>query len=278
MAHRRRKSLLIPSILALALMYVTVIFGDVGFLHTLNTTMKDWSLLQWVVVVYSCVASVLPVWALLQPRDYINSLQRISVLGLLLVGVLAASITGGGDGTAESGVAFEMVAPAINANPVAPPSMFPFLFITIACGAISGFHCLVSSGTSSKQLKTEPNARFVGYGADAHRRVSGYVGHPGLRGGDWLGGDECGRRDFCGGGGDVVASLRGVEFGAWTGVGRIFGRFGELFESSRNSGCGGGGFDGRVGRIFCRDDARYGLPIAALHRAGVGEHGGAEDE
>ena len=163
--NRHGKSLLVPSLIALALMYVTVIYGDVGFLHTLNSAMNEWSLLQWVVLLlgYSYVASVLPVWTLLQPRDYINSLQLISVLGLLVVGVFAASITGGGEGSADAG--FAMVAPAINANPAGAPSMFPFLFITIACGAISGFHCLVSSGTSSKQLKTEPDARFVGYGA-----------------------------------------------------------------------------------------------------------------
>lgn len=163
--NRHGKSLLVPSLIALALMYVTVIYGDVGFLHTLNAAMNEWSLLQWVVLLlgYSYVASVLPVWTLLQPRDYINSLQLISVLGLLVVGVFAASITGGGEGSADAG--FAMVAPAINANPAGAPSMFPFLFITIACGAISGFHCLVSSGTSSKQLKTEPDARFVGYGA-----------------------------------------------------------------------------------------------------------------
>ncbi len=163
--NRHGKSLLLPSVLALGLMYVTVIFGDVGFLHTLNTGMAQWSLLQWVVVLllYSYVASVLPVWTLLQPRDYINSLQLISVLGLLVVGVVAATLMGGG--SAAEGVSFAMVAPAFNPTPAGAPAMFPFLFITIACGAISGFHCLVSSGTSSKQLATEPDARMVGYGA-----------------------------------------------------------------------------------------------------------------
>ena len=59
----------------------------------------------------------------------------------------------------------ELAAPAVNWSPVGAPLMFPFLFITVACGAISGFHCLVSSGTSSKQLRCETDARFVGYGA-----------------------------------------------------------------------------------------------------------------
>ncbi len=162
--HRKGVGLMIPSLLALALMYVTVIYGDTGWLHTLNVAMAEWSLLQWVVVLlgYSYVASVLPVWTLLQPRDYINSLQLISVLGLLVAGVLVASLTGG---YAADGASFAMAAPAFNVSPAGAPAMFPFLFITIACGAISGFHCLVSSGTSSKQIKSEPDARCVGYGA-----------------------------------------------------------------------------------------------------------------
>ncbi|WP_221031360.1 carbon starvation CstA family protein [Actomonas aquatica] len=165
--NRHGKSLLLPSLVALGVMYVTVIYGDVGFLHALNAAMADWSLLQWVVLLlgYSYVASVLPVWTLLQPRDYINSLQLISVLALLVLGVLAATFVGGGAEAAAAGAGFEMVAPAFNLSPAGAPAMFPFLFITIACGAISGFHCLVSSGTSSKQLKQEPDARMVGYGA-----------------------------------------------------------------------------------------------------------------
>jgi carbon starvation protein len=166
--HRQGKSLRVPSILALALMYLTVIYGDTGFLHDLNAAMAAWSPITWVVVLlgYSFIASVLPVWTLLQPRDYINSLQLISVLALLVVGLLVASFAGGAPlMSGGERVALELAAPAINPNPVGAPAMFPFLFITIACGAISGFHCLVSSGTTSKQLKTEPDARFIGYGA-----------------------------------------------------------------------------------------------------------------
>lgn len=166
--HRQGKDLRLPSIIALVLMYAAVIYGDVGVLGAINAAMASWSTITWVVVLlaYSFVASVLPVWTLLQPRDYINSLQLISVLALLVVGLLVASFAGGAP--VEVGgerVALELAAPAINPNPVGAPAMFPFLFITIACGAISGFHCLVSSGTTSKQLKTEPDARFIGYGA-----------------------------------------------------------------------------------------------------------------
>ena len=166
--NRHGKSITVPSLVALAVMYLTVIYGDVGVLHTLNMAMAGWSAITWVLVllIYSYIASVLPVWSLLQPRDYINALQLISVLALLVVGLLAAAFFGGAPVGAESvRPALAMAAPAINAHPVGAPAMFPFLFITIACGAISGFHCLVSSGTSSKQLKSEPDARFVGYGA-----------------------------------------------------------------------------------------------------------------
>lgn len=164
--HRHGVKLLLPSLVALAVMYLSVIYGDTGVLHILNTTMAGWSSWTWVVVLlgYSYLASVLPVWTLLQPRDYINALQLISVLGLLVIGLIVASVAGGAplaDGVRPT---LAMAAPMVNWHPVGAPLMFPFLFITIACGAISGFHCLVSSGTSSKQLTSEPDARCVGYG------------------------------------------------------------------------------------------------------------------
>lgn len=164
--NRRGLSLKLPSIIALVVMYLSVIYGDTGFLHTLNMAMASWSAFTWVVLLllYSYVASVIPVWALLQPRDYINALQLISVLGLVVLGVIVAAFFGGApvDGVRP---ALELAAPAINPDPIGAPAMFPFLFITIACGAISGFHCLVSSGTTSKQLKSEPDARAIGYGS-----------------------------------------------------------------------------------------------------------------
>lgn len=164
--YRRGLGLFWPSLVALATMYVTVIYGDVGWLHTVNLALADWSAWTWVVVllVYSYAASVLPVWSLLQPRDYINSLQLLSALGLIVAGLAVAAVSGGAalpDGVRP---ALELAAPAVNWNPKGAPMIFPFLFITIACGAISGFHCLVSSGTSSKQLEREPDARFVAYG------------------------------------------------------------------------------------------------------------------
>lgn len=166
--HRKGHKLLIPSIIALAVMYLTVSFGNVGFLKVFNETLAAWPIMTWVVVllVYSYIASVLPVWTLLQPRDFINSLQLLSALGLVVVGLAVAAMIGGA--AASSGAerpALEIAAPAFRAAPEGAPLIFPFLFITIACGAISGFHCLVSSGTSSKQIKCETDARFVGYGS-----------------------------------------------------------------------------------------------------------------
>ena len=107
---------------------------------------------QWILILffYAAIASLLPVWMLLQPRDYINGLQLF--IGLILV-YGAVLISGP-----------ELVAPAFNTNtPEGTPSLVPLLFVTIACGAISGFHGLVASGTTSKQLDKETDARFVGY-------------------------------------------------------------------------------------------------------------------
>ncbi len=175
--HRRGRGLLLPSIIALTLMYLSVIYGDVTFfhvgghdigLHAINEWMASWPTIVWVAVllIYSYIASVLPVWMLLQPRDYINSLQLISALGLIVAGLVMAATMGGAppvEGAASPPLT--IVAPMVDFHPVGAPAIFPFLFITIACGAISGFHCLVSSGTSSKQLSRETDARFVGYGA-----------------------------------------------------------------------------------------------------------------
>ncbi len=165
--HRKGVGLLAPSLIALGVMYFTVVFGNGGALGSFNSALASWPIWTWVVVllVYSYIASVLPVWTLLQPRDYINSLQLITALALIVLGLVAAAFVGFKPSGAESSQALEFVAPAFQWHPEGAPMIFPFLFITIACGAVSGFHCLVSSGTSSKQLKCETDARFVGYGS-----------------------------------------------------------------------------------------------------------------
>ncbi len=171
--HKNNVNLLLPSLLALGTMYLTLIFGNSGFLASVNQTMASWSVITWVLIllIYSYIASVLPVWSLLQPRDYINSLQLITALGLVVLGLVTAGVFGGVpssglDGLGEGRIPLEISAPMIRMNPPGnAPSVIPFLFITIACGACSGFHCLVSSGTSSKQIKNETDAQMVGYGS-----------------------------------------------------------------------------------------------------------------
>jgi carbon starvation protein len=107
---------------------------------------------NWIVIlfVYAAIASMLPVWVLLQPRDFINGMQLFVGL-ILLYGAVFVFLP-------------DISAPAFN-NQVgaSTPSIIPLLFVTIACGAVSGFHGIVASGTSSKQLNKEPDARFVGY-------------------------------------------------------------------------------------------------------------------
>jgi len=166
--HKKGAGILLPSLVTLGLMYLSVAFGDVGVLGQFNAALSAWPILTWCVVllIYSYIASVLPVWTLLQPRDFINSLQLLTALGLVLVGLVVAGIVGGASVDGEiARPALEISAPAIRTNVEGAPMMIPFLFVTIACGAISGFHCLVSSGTSSKQIKTETDAQFVGYGS-----------------------------------------------------------------------------------------------------------------
>jgi carbon starvation protein len=112
--------------------------------------------LSWLVIVYGFVASVLPVWLLLAPRDYLSTFMKVGTIVLLAVGILIAHPA--------------MEAPAISRfasrgnGPVFAGSLFPFLFITIACGALSGFHALISSGTTPKLLEKESQMRLIGYG------------------------------------------------------------------------------------------------------------------
>ena len=104
----------------------------------------------WTLLAYAWLASVLPVWSLLQPRDFLNSLLLYLGLGLAYVGFFFLRP--------------EFVAPAVDVAPEGAPPIFPFVFIVIACGAASGFHALVSSGTTAKQLDRETDARLIGYG------------------------------------------------------------------------------------------------------------------
>ncbi len=152
--YKKKINALIPSIIALAILYLFVWIGsnnpidlkDIG-VHSDNVK-QTWVILLFI---YSAIASLMPVWILLQPRDYINSHQLIVGLSLIFLSIF-------------------IIQPDIIAPPIANinndgPSIIPFLFVTIACGAISGFHGLVSSGTTSKQVNKMKDAKLIGYGA-----------------------------------------------------------------------------------------------------------------
>jgi len=154
--YRKSGNVTLSTAVAVAVMYLTIWLGTiwpVSFEKAAGLPATG----AWTVVllIYAFVASILPVTVLLQPRDYINAWQLFISMGLLALGALVASGTGG----------MNLVAPAFNLQAQGAPPMWPFLFITIACGAISGFHCIVSSGTTSKQTACEPDALFVGYGS-----------------------------------------------------------------------------------------------------------------
>ncbi|PLC11266.1 carbon starvation protein CstA [Kocuria flava] len=150
--YRLKWSLPLVSVVGVVALYSLILLGDRFPVVLPDTVLGLSASAFWIVVLflYAGVASVVPVWALLQPRDYINGLQLFIGLGLLYGSVLLSAPT--------------VVAPAYNeAVPEGTPSLVPLLFVTIACGAISGFHGIVSSGTSAKQLDKETDARFVGY-------------------------------------------------------------------------------------------------------------------
>ncbi len=165
--HRGGRSILIPSMASLVMLYVAIYVGvyywplDIarwlpnGGPESYLNPVVVWTI---VLLVYCFFASVLPVWLLLQPRDLVNSQQLFVALTLLVLGLVVASLSGSAD-------LFRSAEPIASSIPKDAPPMLPFLFITIACGACSGFHCLVSSGTSSKQVANEKDAQSVGYGA-----------------------------------------------------------------------------------------------------------------
>jgi len=133
---------------ALSLLFIWIgvrlpVTGVAGF--SLNP--ERWT---YALMLYAFVASILPVWLLLQPRDYVNSFQLYLGMALLFVGAVVGSP--------------QMVAPAVNTSAQGLQPLFPMLFITVACGAVSGFHALVASGTTSKQLSKESHVQPVAYG------------------------------------------------------------------------------------------------------------------
>ena len=151
--HKKNKNAFIPSVVALITLYIFVWIGSNNPINLevfgVNPENVKYS---WIIIlfIYSSFASLIPVWILLQPRDYINSHQLIVGLSLIFLSILI--------------IQPQINAPAITNIDKGPP-IIPFLFVTIACGAISGFHGLVSSGTTSKQVNKMKDARIIGYGA-----------------------------------------------------------------------------------------------------------------
>ncbi|WGF88642.1 carbon starvation CstA family protein [Marinivivus vitaminiproducens] len=145
------------SILGFVLLIAAIVYGqtvseDPALAAAFTFTGTE---LAWIVIGYGFVASILPVWLLLAPRDYLSTFLKIGTILGLAIGILITAphlqmpaVTRFIDGT----------------GPVWSGQLFPFLFITIACGAVSGFHSLISSGTTPKMLDNEVNARFIGYG------------------------------------------------------------------------------------------------------------------
>jgi len=148
-SRKKQRSDVLFSIIAVILMYFTIWIGL--YIPIEMPAIFGTSLITWIVIllVYVYFASTLPVHRLLQPRDYINSHELLIAMGLLVIGVIVAHPP--------------IVAPAFYHVSDAPP-LFPILFITIACGAISGFHSLAASGTTVKQLEKETDAHTIGYG------------------------------------------------------------------------------------------------------------------
>jgi carbon starvation protein len=139
--------------LTLPALLASLLFVWLGVQYPI-TSLFGWELTAplwtYLLLGYALVATLLPVWVLLQPRDYLNSFQLFLGMGLLLMG----AVVGG----------FTLSAPAYNPAPAGAPPMFPLLFITIACGAVSGFHSLVASGTTVRQLDRQSHALPIGYG------------------------------------------------------------------------------------------------------------------
>ena len=156
LVNKKGRNILLWTVVSVILMYLTVVWGS-------NMPLKMpeiagvpatgvWTI---ILLIYAFIASTLPVTTLLQPRDFINSYQLLVAMSLMVIGVFVAAFTAD----------MEIVSPSVQLEPKEAPPMWPFLFITIACGAISGFHSLVASGTTAKQVRNENDALFVGYGS-----------------------------------------------------------------------------------------------------------------
>jgi carbon starvation protein len=146
-----------PSIFGVVLLVASVVAGhwvaQSGFAAALTFSPHQITIMM---AIYGLVASVLPVWLVLEPRDYLSTYVKLGTIVVLVIGVFVV----------HPNIQFPNFTPFIHGGgPIIKGKLFPFLFVTIACGAISGFHSLVASGTTPKMLDKESDARFIGYGA-----------------------------------------------------------------------------------------------------------------
>ncbi|RKY06161.1 MAG: carbon starvation protein A [Planctomycetota bacterium] len=162
--YKRGAGVMVSTVAAVVLMYAFIAIG--AFLEAKSPGLLTFEAAGgipatgvWTIIllIYAWIASTLPVTTLLQPRDYINAWQLFIMMGLLIVGVAASALSGN----------LAMAAPAVNHVGAGTdiPTWWPLMFVTIACGAISGFHSLVASGTSPKQIGNERDSLLIGYGA-----------------------------------------------------------------------------------------------------------------
>lgn len=146
-----------PSIFGVVCLAAAVIGGS-WIAHSSAASALSFSghQITFLMAAYGFIASVLPVWLLLEPRDYLSTYVKLGTIAVLIIGVFLVHPT----------IKFPAVTQFVHGGgPIIKGPLFPFLFVTIACGAISGFHSLVSSGTTPKMLDKESDARFIGYGA-----------------------------------------------------------------------------------------------------------------
>jgi len=156
-----------PSIFGVVLLVGSVVAGhwvaESGAAGALTFTGHQITILM---AIYGLIASVLPVWLLLEPRDYLSTYVKLGTIIVLVIGVFVV----------HPNIQFPNFTPFVHGGgPIIKGPLFPFLFVTIACGAISGFHALVSSGTTPKMLDKETDARFIGYGAMLCESVVGLL-------------------------------------------------------------------------------------------------------
>jgi carbon starvation protein len=166
-SHTGRIAVTGPSIFGVVVLLSAVVaghwFAQSSAAHALTFTPHQITMLM---AVYGFVAAVLPVWLLLAPRGYLSTYVKLGTIAILVVGVFIV----------HPDIRFPAVTPFIHGGgPIIKGSLFPFLFVTIACGAISGFHSLVASGTTPKMLDKETDARVVGYGAMACESLVGVL-------------------------------------------------------------------------------------------------------